>query len=128
MEMKTNPVFRDILDTAQAAGREAGASCRPTPVAFVASGLDNKPLPGAVPEVVHDGVCGFAWVHIKGNTAFGRWAKREGHAFTDYPSGLLLRVQGNYNQSMERKLAHARVMADVLKHHGIPAYAVSRLD
>lgn len=127
--MKRNPIFHGILEQAQAAGREAGAACRPTPVAFVASGLDNKPLPGAVPEVVDDGVCGFAWVHIKGNTEFGRWASREGLAFKDYPSGLLIRLEGDYNQSLERKEAHARAMAKVLRDNGISdAYAKSRMD
>ena len=127
--MKRNPIFHGILEQAQAAGREAGAACRPTPMAVVACGIDNKPLPGAVPEVVYDGVCGFAWVHIKGNTPFGRWAKQQGLAFRDYPSGLLLRLEGDYNQSLERKEAHARAMAKVLQEHGITdAYAKSRID
>lgn len=126
--MKRNPIFHGIMDQAQAAGREAGEACRPVPMAVVAGDIFGKPLPGAEVEVVEDGVCGFAWVSIKGNTKFGRWASQQGLTLKDYPSGLLIRLEGNYNQSMQRKEAHARAMVKVLREHGIDCYVKSRMD
>lgn len=123
--MKTNPIFQGILDEAHLAGREAGEKHRPTPMGFYASDLQGRRL--SETEVVADGVCGFAWVHIKGNTAFGRWAKQQGHARKNYYGGLDISIRG-YGQSMEKKEAHARAAAEVLKRHGIEAYAQSRMD
>ncbi len=76
---------------------------------------------------VADGVCGFAWVWIKGNTAFGRWAKKNGKAYGGYPTGLNLRIHA-YNQSMQKKETHAYAMAEVLREAGITAYGQSRMD
>jgi hypothetical protein len=126
MMNKTNPIFRGILDEAQAAGREAAARHTPTPMGVFNSDLAGNRL--GPTEIVADGVCGFAWVRIKGNTAFGRWAKKERLAFNDYPSGLLLRLEGDYGQGLERKEKHAEAMARVLKSHGIDAYAKARMD
>lgn len=125
--MKTNPVFEGILDAAHAAGIEAAARCVPVPMGVVSADIFDKPLPGAEVEVVADGVCGFAWVHIKGNTAFGRWAKAQGHARKSDYGGLLLRLREN-TQSMARKEDYGRAMAAVLREHGIDAYMESRID
>ena len=71
--------------------------------------------------------CGFAWVVIKGNTAFARWAKSMGLTRPAYPKGLQIRI-GEYGQSMTKKEAHARAMAKVLRDAGIDARAESRMD
>lgn len=74
-----------------------------------------------------DGVCGFAWIKFKGNTPFGRWAKKTGLARPDYPTGLAINVREG-NQSMQKKEAYADAFAKVLKDAGIDCYADSRLD
>ncbi len=76
---------------------------------------------------VPDGVCGFAWIEFRGNTAWGRWAKKSGVASKHYPKGLSIWVSEG-GQSMERKEAYARAYADVLRAAGIEAYAGSRMD
>jgi hypothetical protein len=77
--------------------------------------------------VVEGGACGFAWVSIRGNTAFGKWAKKNGKARNGYPSGLAISIHA-YNQSLARKEAHAYAMAEVLNEAGIKAYGNSRMD
>lgn len=72
-------------------------------------------------------ICGFAWIHFAGNTAWGRWAKKRGLATKDYPSGLHIWVPF-YNQSYDRKLAYAQAYATVLNKYGIEAYGAGRLD
>lgn len=76
---------------------------------------------------VAGGVCGFAWVELKGNTGFGRWAKKAGVARPGYPTGLTIRANVG-GQSMSTKEAYAHAYADTLRSHGITAYAVSRMD
>lgn len=123
-----NENFEAIYEKAWAAGVAAATAMTPTPMAVqMATGLTggfdwNKPY-----DVVSDGVCGFAWVSFKGNTPFGRWAKKTGKARPGYPTGLQVWI-GNYNQSMQKKEAHAEAMAAVLREAGITAYANSRLD
>lgn len=109
------------------AGLHAGMNCRPTPMGVVQTDIFGKPLPGAHVEVVESGVCGFAWVSFKGNTAFGRAMKKAGLARSHYPSGLSVWVS-EFGQSMERKEAYARAYAEVLRKAGIQAYAGSRMD
>lgn len=127
MEMKINPVYRAILDEAHAAGAEAAEKCTPTPVGWRSVDIFDKPLPGSKTEVSNDGLCGFAWVHIKGNTAFGRWAKKAREATAGYPSGLVIRPK-LMTQSIERKEAYVKAAAEVLKRHGIDCHTSSRLD
>ena len=76
---------------------------------------------------VPDGVCGFAWISFKGNTAFGRALKKAGLARSHYPSGLCVWV-GDYNQSMQKKEVYADAFARVLRDNGVDAYAGSRMD
>lgn len=120
--------FQALWDKAMAAGREAGTRTVPhVMVVGEADGLSDRFKPGATLYRVPEGVCGFAWVNFKGNTAFGRWAKRTGKARTGTYGGLTYWV-GDYGQSMERKEAHARAFAAVLTQNGITAYAESRMD
>jgi hypothetical protein len=121
--------FSEIYTEALAAGRKAGEAHRPVPMRVV---QQANPFDAASPVVkdfgvYSDGVCGFAWVQFAGNTAFGRWAKRMGLARPAYPKGLSIWVS-EYNQSMEKKDAHARAFAAVLNDYGIRAYPMSRMD
>lgn len=108
--------FQRIFDNAHAAGCEAAKNCTPAPML----------VSGYAP--IADGVCGFAWVNWPGNTAWGRWTKKEGIARKDYPSGLCYWIS-DYGQSMTRKAAYARAFANSLTAAGIPrVYARSRMD
>jgi hypothetical protein len=112
-----------LYETAHAAGMAAGYGVKPTPM-IVTGGV-----PGQEPErwYVSEGVCGFAWIAMKGNTSFGRWAKKAGKARSAYPKGLSVWVS-EFGQSMDRKEAYARAFAKVLRDHGVDAYAGSRMD
>lgn len=112
---------------AHEAGMTAGMVARPTPMGVVDADIYGRPKPGAVVEVVDEGVCGFAWVKFAGNTSFGRAMKAAGLARKSYEGGLSVWV-GEFGQSMERKEAYARAYAHVLRQHGIDAYAGSRMD
>jgi hypothetical protein len=90
----------------------------------LANTLDN----GAIWYTVPEGVCGFAWIRVYGNTGFVKWAKKEKGATADYPSGTCLYWVTEYNQSIQRKEAFAKAAAQVLKKYGIRATAQSRLD
>lgn len=126
--MKTNPIFESLMDRAYAAGRAAGEKCVPTPVGWVQGDiLTGRPVPGAAVERCNEGVCGFAWVRLKGNTAFGRWARKAGHARPGYPSGLNISTR-LMTQSMERNEAAACAMRDVLREAGIDCWMESRID
>jgi hypothetical protein len=82
---------------------------------------------GKTTYFVADGVCGFGWVSVKGNTEFGRWAKKAGLARPDYPSGLAISSK-LVTQSMARNEAFADAFAKVLNANGVSAYARSRID
>lgn len=122
--------FQTIYREADAAGKKAADACVPrpmvvgSPTTLLGNDIDrSKPT-----YYVADGVCGFAWVAFKGNTPWGRWAKKQGVAKPNYPSGLSIWI-GDYGQSMERKAAYARAFAGVLQQHGIKdAYSSSRMD
>ena len=72
-------------------------------------------------------ICGFAWVKFAGNTAWGRWAKKNINARPGYPNGLQIWIS-DYDQSYDKKVAYARAYANVLKLNGIDAYGDGRLD
>ena len=115
-----NTGFAALAAAAHEAGIKAGRECRPIPmVVSTASGI-------AI-ECVDDGACGFAWIEFPGNTAFGRWAKKQGIARSHYPSGLCVWVS-EFGQSVDRKAAFAGAYAAVLVDAGIDAHAGSRLD
>lgn len=121
--------FQALWDKALAAGMAAGNAAKPVPMAVQESRLGeafnfNKPY-----EVVMDGVCGFAWVQMKpGNSPFANWLKKKNYARKDsYYGGVSIWVS-DYNQSMQRKEAHAGAMAKVFQEAGYDAYPMSRMD
>ena len=117
--------FQGLYEKAMSAGAVAGFAVLPEPMVLQnADILGNKYGPI---EVVNEGCCGFAWVIIKGNSGFAKWAKANGFAKPAYGGGLRFWI-GGYGQSLERKLAHADAMALLLNEAGIEAYADSRMD
>ena len=118
--------FQALFDKAREAGLAAGRAAIPTPM--IVSRVD--PVTDRVLETyppVMDGVCGFAWVTIKGTTPFARWAKKAGLVSKAHPSGYWFWI-GDFNQSLTRKEAYARAFAEVLREAGVTAYAGSRMD
>lgn len=124
--------YAAIAAAADAAGKAAAAAATPTPMivgkakAIFGPGADDIDFSQPV-SYVAGGVCGFAWVALKGNSGFGRWAKREGIARPGYPSGLMIRANVG-GQSYTLKMAYAQAYAAVLREHGITAYPQGRLD
>jgi hypothetical protein len=129
MTKKSNE-HASLYALAHTAGHNAACACQPTPMflgeekGLFSGGIDySKPT-----YFVSDGVCGFAWIKIAGNTSFGKWAKKAGVAKSAYGSGLQIWVK-DYGQSMQRKEAYAQAFALALKEvGGIDAYADSRMD
>ena len=122
--MKNTTDFPRLYAAAHKAGTEAATVHTPTPmIVGVGEGANFRQTYAPVTS----GVCGFAWIAFAGNTAWGRWAKKRGHADKAYPKGLSIWVSG-YGQSMERKEQYARAFAKVLQDAGIRAYAQSRMD
>lgn len=114
--------FETIWNEAIAAGYAAGDHMTPRPM-VVQDGFT-----GAVVDYVTEGLCGFAWVNVKGaNKGFGRWLIQTGRAHRAYYGGAEVWISA-HNQSYERKLKHAQVMAYVLKENGVECYASGRLD
>jgi hypothetical protein len=118
--LATKPNFAAIHAAADRAGHAAAKAAEPTPM-IVRSGTTGEHW------IIPGGVCGFAWVEVKGNTAFGRWAKAAGIAHKGYPSGLSIWVSVG-GQSMALKEAYASSYADTLRAYGIEANAASRMD
>jgi hypothetical protein len=120
--------FAAVYAEAHAAGMAAGngANVIPMQVQQHANMLDDS-SPVVKRYDVPDGVCGFAWISFKGNTAFGRWMKSKDLAHAGTYGGLSVWV-GQFNQSMQRKEAYAHAFATVLGKHGIEAYPQSRMD
>jgi hypothetical protein len=110
--------FPVIHAQAHAAGVAAMEAAVPVPMVVVG---------GSEKYFVEGGVCGFAWVSFAGNTAWGKWAKKNKVARSAYPKGLQVWVGGG-GQSMQRKEAYAHAFAQVLNANGIQAYAGSRMD
>ena len=117
--------FDSVYSAACKAGLNAATAMTPTPMAVQNADIFGNRF-GPV-SVIADGPCGFAWVAFKGNTAFGRWAKKMGVAKKAYGGGLQIWIS-DFNQSMERKYAYARAFADTLNEAGIDAYASNRMD
>jgi hypothetical protein len=82
---------------------------------------------GTMVDIVPEGMCGFAWLNVPGNTSFGRWLKKQRLARPDYPTGLCVWIS-SYSQSYERKVKHAVAMASYLRDNGIECRVGSRLD
>lgn len=106
----------DLCAAANIAGVRAAQALTPDPM-FIS---------GYAP--VLDGVCGFAWVTIRpGNSRFANFLKQQGLASKAYGGGVQVWINP-YNQSMQKKAAHAEAMARVFREAGIDAVAQSRMD
>jgi hypothetical protein len=112
--------FAALVSVAHAQGIQAGRDCKPIPMIVCTS--TGKPI-----EQLDEGACGFAWIAFPGNTAFGRWAKKQGIARPQYPKGLCIWVR-EFGQSVDRKAAYAGAYAQTLRNAGIDCYAGDRLD
>ena len=125
--MTTN--FSELYKKAHAAGVHAADGHTPTPMLVgEPTTLFGSELNYAKPvHYVPQGVCGFAWVNFKGNTAWGKWAKKFKVAKPAYGGGLQIWVS-LYGQSMEKKEAYAHAFAKVLNEAGVQAYPGSRMD
>lgn len=112
--------FRITVEKAHQAGKQAAETCTPRTM------IVGKPGEYAP---VTEGPCGFASIHFKGNTSFGKWAAKNIGARRDsYKGGLYLWVS-DYGQSYDRKTAYADAYAQVLRANGIAdAYSDGRLD
>jgi len=127
--MKTDP-FRNLYDRAWKAGNDAARASTPEPM--VVQQLENPFDPSSkvlYREVVSDGVCGFAWIQFKGNTAFAKWAAKQPDICVGggYPTGKCISIS-HYNQSMQLKETHAYAMAKVLNEGGVNVMVRSRMD
>ncbi len=120
--------FTDLYNRAHNAGLVAAQNAQVVPMIVQSvNPLTGVPIAGAKTHFVADGVCGFAWISFKGNTPFGRWAKKVNVARNGYPSGLQISVS-YYNQSLQLKEAYADAFAQVLRDAGVEAYSQSRMD
>ena len=73
--------------------------------------------------------CGFAWVTVPGNSAFGRWAKAEGLSAAGYPKGQQFWCPGGAPvQDVDIHAAGARAFCESLQADGIEAHWSMRLD
>lgn len=119
--MQRREEYAKFWQEAWQAGHAAGAAHKPR--AMVVCDMNGSPV-----ETVHDGMCGFAWVTVKGaNKGFGHWLIKQGLAKASYTGGAQIWIS-NYNQSYERKSAHAYAMAESLRANGVNAYSDGRLD
>lgn len=126
----TDSECADLFQRAHTIGNDAAGAIVPTPMHVVerADPLDDSSeIVRRYPPVM-DGVCGFAWVNVRGNTSFARWLRKTGKGRTDsYAGGTQIWVS-HFGQSYERKSAYARAFAEYLRNNGVKAYAGSRLD
>jgi hypothetical protein len=122
--------FEEAYNEANRAGFAAGEMSKPVPMMVVehSDPLNDASLPKAMWHVPQ-GACGFAWVKVSpGNSSFAKWLVKNKLARKSYYGGVEISISA-HGQSIERKEAHARAMATVLKEKlGINAYADSRLD
>lgn len=121
--------FEILYAKALEAGRAAGNAIRPTPMVVTER---SNPLDDSSPVrqqwYESEGACGFAWVNVTpGTSSFARWLVKKGYASAAYGGGVDIWIS-DYNQSVDRKDAHATAMARVFKEAGITAYGCSRLD
>jgi len=122
-------MYARIYEEACEAAERAARQCQPQPmvVGTPSTPLGNDLDPSKPIYVCREGLCGFAWVAFPGNTGWARWCKKKGLTSKRYPKGLMIWVNG-FGQSYERKMAYARAFAEVLRKHGIKAWAEGRLD
>jgi hypothetical protein len=118
--------FKEIFNHAYAAGVSAADAAQVDTMRVIETDVLGRTLPGAVPSAPFE-PCGFAWVNIKGTTAFARWVKKEGYFRKAYGPGLQYWVSYG-EQSMGRKEAFAEAFAKILRDNGIEASTGSRMD
>lgn len=111
-----------IWEEAEEKALDAARACVPEPM-VVTSRTATEQKTYYVPQ----GVCGFASIRFAGNTAFGRWAKRVGHAKPAYGGGLAVHVHQGA-QSYEIKCAYANAFSGVLNENGIKSRVEAFLD
>ena len=106
--------------SAERLGREAGEAITPTVMRIVqANPITGKPLPGAKVYVETEGPCGFACVTITpARGPLVSWMKKVSKGRRSYYAGWEVSVHA-HGQSMERKAAHAKAMADYLTAEGV---------
>lgn len=114
------------------AAKKAVDACTPVPmVVREADGLSDRPKPGGKEWFVADGVCGFAWIEMRGTSSFARWAKAQ-EIGRVYSSGGLhisaFTLDRRINQSLQKGEAAARAAAEVLRAGGVECYPNSRID
>lgn len=135
-QLAPTTTVKDLFDDACKEAAIAGTKLRPTPMSVISVGLDNKPLPGATPSIVMDGLCGFAWVTIRpARGAFVNYLKARGIGNKGYYGGYQISTYEieketgvNFGQSYERKMEAAEAFAQMLQVWGINAVAEGRLD
>lgn len=123
--------WQELWEAAEAKAFAAGDAAVPTPMVvgepttFLGSDVDFSKKTYFVSE----GVCGFAWVKVTpGTSSFARWLVKTGKSRgRAYGGGVDIWIS-HYGQSMQRKEAFARAMADAFREAGITAYAQSRMD
>jgi len=114
--------FAEVYAEARQLGYRAGQTVETTLMRVVDT---QSPKCWDVPE----GPCGFAWVNVSpGNCAFANWLKAQGLARRSYSGGVDIWIS-EFGQSVQRKEAMARTMAEVLREKlGVKACSDSRLD
>lgn len=134
-EPKRPKVVRDaehasLWERAWAAGVEAAKACTPEPMIVEEHENqldDNSPVVARYGPIAA-GICGFAAVRVvPGNSSFARWLTSARSARPHHRGGIQVFISA-YEQSYERKTAHAQAMAGVLREAGVNAYTESRLD
>jgi len=120
--------FEAAWTKAKEAGYLAGKACVPHPMTVVGCGFPEPA--GSIVDVVKDGCCGFAWVmHRPGNDSFSQWARKNAGWSHKWNGGVQYWIH-SFGQSLERKEACARAMAETLEAElpGMKFYAQSRMD
>lgn len=129
-DKKSDAQYVAIWRLADIAGRAAVEALNVVPMTVIqrANPLDDS-SPVTQSWHVPDGVCGFAYIRSKGNTAFGRWMKRATAARRDsYAGGVYVSVH-EFGQSYQKKDAYARAFVKELVDNGIDGvWSESRLD
>jgi hypothetical protein len=106
--------FAADWSAAEEAGRKAACDANPTPMVIEGRNADGV----HTRYVVGEGPCGYAYVTIHPATSsFARWIVKEGIGRKAYRGGVEVSVF-DYNQSMTRKAAHAKAVAEYLTAKG----------
>jgi hypothetical protein len=121
--------FEAAYAKAAAAAKAAGEAAKPRAMVVFDADLAGKPVEGGNRWYEAEGVCGFAWVTVApGTSSFAKWLVKNKLARAAYRGGVDIWISA-FGQSLERKEAAARAMAEVLRTElGVNAYAGSRMD